>query len=88
MQHIANIKLNSATVTSNFGDARLFFQHESMRQDFNSEPTWRRFVPRLSRRNAWNRTPINAFPNNQGDAEAVIRASMAEGSCPFAWLLQ
>ena len=30
VQHIANIKATSSVITSNFGDTRLFFQHEFM----------------------------------------------------------
>ena len=44
VQHIANIKATSSIITSNFGDTRLFFQHEFMGFDFAANQDWRRYV--------------------------------------------
>lgn len=79
--------MNSAIITSAFGDDRLFFQHENMNNDFAIKRNWRNYVPRLNRRDRWGNRPANGWPQNDDTAEAWVRGSMFEFDCPFAWLL-
>jgi len=32
--------------------------------------------------------PVASFPEDRDDAEALVRGSIAEYGCPFAWLLE
>lgn len=88
-QHIANIRLTSeeGLVTSTFGDNRLFFQHETMGDDFDSHPEWRRYVQPI-RDQPWGRTRVPNWPNDSETAKAWLRGSIAEHECPFAWLFR
>ena len=64
VQHIANIRATSDTITSLFGDERLFFQHERKRDDFDLRPEWRNYVEALNPNDAWDNTPIPFWPND------------------------
>ena len=59
-----------------------------MQLDFELEPDFRRFVPRLDRNDAWDNTPVLPFPADQDAARQAVIDSMDAGTCPFAWLLQ
>ena len=87
LQHIGNIKLKTQIITSYFGDTRLFFKHERMNQDNDAEPEWRREITSLDPDDAWNERPANGWPQDDEEAEAWVRGSIAEYGCPFAWLL-
>ena len=87
VQHIANIRTNSAMTTSTFGDSRLFFKHARTSLDLEHEPTWRRYFDRLSRDDAWADTPVLPWPETRAEATGWVRGSMSEYNCPFAWLL-
>lgn len=76
VQHIANIQLNSQLITSDFGDRRLFFQHEKMNKDFDKRRNWRNYVPRLNRNDRWGNKPANGWPQDEDEAEAWVRGSM------------
>ena len=86
VQHIANIKANSAIVTSNFGDTRLFFQHERMNTDLNANPGWRRYIERVNTNDTWGNRAIPEWPANRDDAEEMLRSGIRDFGCPFAWL--
>ncbi len=87
LQHIANIRLTSELTTCAFGDKRLFFKHDKMDADFFKQPTWKPYVPRLNSADAWNATPIAAFPVDPNEQKAWVRGQLQDYSCPFAWLL-
>ena len=61
LAHIANIRMTSDMVTSDFGDRRLFFQHEAVRLDFEFKPDFRRYHE-ISEAEPWGNTPIPFFP--------------------------
>lgn len=85
--HIANLRQTAPQITSDFGDRRLFFQHESMRMDFDLESQWRDYVPSLSQDDTWGNTPIPDYPEDDATAKAWLRGSLSDHGCPFAWLL-
>ena len=85
LAHIANIRMTSEMVTSDFGDRRLFFQHEAVRQDLDFKPEFTRFHE-VSEAEPWGDTPIPDFPEDDVTAKAWIRGQLDEYGCPFAWL--
>lgn len=92
VKHIANIRQTDKQIKSNFGDTRLFFQHELMRIDLNRKPEWVDYVPRLDRDDPvygkWDDPPMPDFPEDDETAKAWLRGSIADQGCPFAWLLK
>ena len=86
VQHIANIKANSAIVTSNFGDTRLFFQHEGMYTDLCANPGWRPYIPSVDTNDTWGDRDIPEWPSDREDAEEMLRSGIRNSGCPFAWL--
>ena len=87
VQHIANVVSHSKIITSNFGDTRLFFEHEFMREDFRIDPRWKRFYDRVNHDDIWGDRPIPDWPADYETAEQWVKASLSEYECPFAWLL-
>ena len=85
LSHIANIRMTSEMVTSDFGDRRLFFQLESVRLDLEEKPEFRRYHE-VSEIEEWGNTPIPDFPQDDETAKAWIRGQLADYGCPFAWL--
>ena len=45
---IGSIVLRSGLVTSQWGDTKLFFRHQDMREDFTLKPDWKRFTERFA----------------------------------------
>jgi len=44
-EHIGDILLTSPLVRSLYGDTKLFFRHQDMRDDFKLRPQWEKFTP-------------------------------------------
>ena len=79
---IGEIRLNSAIITSSFGDKRLFFQHERMNLDWESEPAWKDYTALVDFDNEalkpWNGTPIpDFFPGNPVNQKAAVRGQLS-----------
>ena len=87
-QKIGEIVSNSPIVTSNFGDTRLFFQHEFLKEDWVVNPHYKAYTDRVDHADIWGDTPIPEWPeDDREEAEQWVKASMATFKCPFAWLL-
>lgn len=86
-EKIAEVRLESDIVTSAFGDQRLFFKHEKKKTDFDVQGSCafpftvknNGFIDTLGVKDDW--------PDTNERAEAWVRGSINEHSCPFAWLL-
>jgi len=92
--HIADIKLLSPLHTSEFGDNRLFFRHQSIAKDRKFWPReWRRlredpFFSKKNEDNIWGRdVPEDVWPEDEDAAKALYDAQVSEFGCPFQWLL-
>lgn len=89
---IGSIVLNSPLMTSNFGDNRLFFQHERYWKDMRGKPNWRAMQAIFDKNDpdqTWS--PDNEtikLPNNDEVAREIIMEGIREYQCPFAWLLE
>ena len=78
---IADIKLRSALHTSEFGDNRLFFRHQSIAKDRKFWPReWRKlredpFINRKKEENIWgNEVPEDIWPEDEDEAKALYDA--------------
>ena len=92
-QHIANVRLVTDLITSKFGDQRLFFQHETMKFDFEYDNTWRhqheKVEPAPVDEVTGERPEVSYdFPEDNAEAMAVVRGSIADYGCPFAWMIE
>ena len=63
-------------MTSNFGDTRLFFQHEENESDEEAKPEWQYYVPTLSESDEWGDADYSGWPSDQTEAEAWLRGSV------------
>jgi hypothetical protein len=90
---IADIKLLTDLYTSDFGDNRLFFRHQSIAKDRKHWPrAWRRlredpFINRKNEENIWGNEVRDTWPADEEDAKAMYDAQVAEFGCPFQWLI-
>ena len=90
---IGDIILETELMTSNFGDTRLFFQHDRVGKDLrlNREKRWGAFQERINRKdpeNTW--LPNNEtipLPEDVDAAQEIILHGLWDTGCPFAWLL-
>ena len=76
----------SEVIQSEFGDLRLFYQHEDMRDDLRLKPEWSDCIESKSERDV-DDSNLNAWPDNDAEAEQWVIYSIEEYGCPFAWLL-
>lgn len=89
---IGDIVLQSDLLTSDFGDKRLFFQHDRYWGDMklNREKRWFSFQKRIKKTNDNMWLPDNetiALPDDDDAAREIIMEGIREHGCPFAWLL-
>jgi len=88
---IANIRMKSDFVTSEWADLRLFFKHDRIKEDRKSWPRkWRRHAPEIS----FSRAEENLFgnevpywPTNEEEAEDKFIDQVTKWGCPFEWLM-
>ena len=85
IKHIGNIRMTSEMITSDFGDRRLFFQHEVPRPDFAGKKGFR-LGHDYSGIEKFGNTPVPDFPADDETAKAWVRGQLADTGCPFAWL--
>lgn len=72
MRHIGNIRSTTEMITSDFGDRRLFFQHEKATLDFDTKPEFKRYHEKVED-GAFNVSPIPVFPADDVTAKAWVR---------------
>lgn len=89
---IAEIKLQTDLVTSEWADEKLFFQHKQIAKDRKFWPrSWRRLNedPRFDKRDPdnvfGNETP--AWPQDTEEAKELFADQMETWGCPFEWLM-
>ena len=85
-QQIADIVIKSDVIQSEFGDLRLFYQHEDMRGDLNLRPEWASCIERRRERD-FNDDNLFAWPREEEEAKEWVIYSLENWGCPFAWLL-
>lgn len=91
---IAKINLTETLTKCQFGDERLFFQHETMRWDLAYDRTWKNHHERIELptpeelEDIGIDNPTAVFPHDRLEAENLIRESIEEYDCPFAWLIE
>ena len=90
---IADIKLRSNLYTSEFGDNRLFFRHQSISKDRKFWPrSWRKlnedpFISKKNPENIWGNQVPDTWPKQEAEAKQMYDMMVEEFNCPFKWLM-
>jgi len=71
---IGTIVSTSPTMTSHWGDKKLFFRHHDMTFDLQKEPSWFDYTPSVGNVEDWQ-------------TRKSLRSDALAGGCPFAFLI-